>query len=174
MLEKIEKKIKMAKKEADFTILLLHIGGQHNKEPGTYTKEIVKYFSKTGVDAIICNHAHNVQKLEIINNAFVAYSLGNFIAEYNKKDVNQENLPAYSLILHIYIDSNTKKIKNITCQPIKTEFSKITTIKPVKNTEANLNLLYHLLMPASKEIKAKNNEIIINQEELYHETNKNK
>ena len=54
------------------------------------------------------------------------------------------------------------------------QFSKITTIKPVKNTEANLNLLYHLLMPASKEIKAKNNEIIINQEELYHETNKNK
>ena len=174
MLEKIEQKIKISKKEADVTILLLHIGGQHNKEPGTYTKEIINFFSKTGVDAIICNHAHNVQKLEIINDTFVVYSLGNFIAEYNKKDLNQENLPTYSLILYVYIDPNTKKIKDITYLPIKTEFLESTTIKPVQNDDDNLILLHNLLMPTGKEIKRKNNEIIISQEEIYHETNKNK
>ncbi|MFR3161745.1 MAG: CapA family protein [Hungatella sp.] len=51
-------------------------GGQFNEEPGEYSKFIVDFFVKKGVDIIVGNHPHVIQKAYNIDSAVVAYSLG--------------------------------------------------------------------------------------------------
>lgn len=61
-LDQIEKGIIKAKNLSDVVVACLHIGGQFNEEPGEYSKFIVDFFVKKGVDIIVGNHPHVIQK----------------------------------------------------------------------------------------------------------------
>ncbi|EGC84720.1 CapA family protein [Anaerococcus hydrogenalis] len=98
--------IQELKRETDFIILLMHSGGQFNKEPGVYTKELVKELDKLGVDMVIGNHPHVVQKTEYNSDFFVAYSLGNFFISPDTIYLINDNLPLYSIVLHMDIINN--------------------------------------------------------------------
>lgn len=95
--------IQELKVETDFIILLMHSGGQFNKEPGEYTKELVRELDKLGVDMVIGNHPHVVQKTEYNSDFFVAYSLGNFFISPDTIYLINDNLPLYSIVLHMDI-----------------------------------------------------------------------
>lgn len=102
--------IQELKRETDFIIMLMHSGGQFNKEPGVYTKELVKELDKLGVDMVIGNHPHVVQKADFNSEFFVAYSLGNFFISPDTIYLINDNLPLYSIVLHMDIlkDNNYK------------------------------------------------------------------
>ena len=102
--------IQELKRETDLIIMLMHSGGQFNKEPGVYTKELVKELDKLGVDLVIGNHPHVVQKADFNSEFFVAYSLGNFFISPDTIYLISDNLPLYSIVLHIDIlkDNNYK------------------------------------------------------------------
>ncbi|MDO4189515.1 MAG: CapA family protein [Lachnospiraceae bacterium] len=67
---------------AEMFIMNWHAGGQYNMEPASRVKKSVKYLKKLGVDTIIVNHEHCVQKGDFSdakNGNVVVYCLGNFL-----------------------------------------------------------------------------------------------
>lgn len=70
--------ISRARQEADIVIMCLHSGGQFNSKVGAYTKYLFDKIADTGVDAIICNHAHTTLPIYKRGNCLIASALGNF------------------------------------------------------------------------------------------------
>lgn len=130
-LDKIKSDIEKAKNKADFTIVCMHSGGQFHPEPGEFSKYMMKFMDENGVDAVIGNHPHVVQKAEKFKNGmFGAYCLGNFSISPSSVYVLHEDLPDYSILLHTYIDKESKKIEQIT----------FTILKIEENTDGSLTV----------------------------------
>lgn len=124
---KLLEDVKFLKKNSDFVILMMHSGGQFNRNPGMYTLELVKQLQLIGVDFVIGHHPHVVQKCEFNKNKFVAYSLGNFFLSPDTVYLIDENLPLYSIVLHIDINNkNDYEISFSISKTIKEEsFEKV-------------------------------------------------
>ena len=118
-LDQIEKDIIKAKSHSDVVVACLHIGGQFNEEPGEYSKFIVDFFVKKGVDIIVGNHPHVIQKAYNIDSAVVAYSLGGFNLSISADYIVHEPLPEYSLILNVYIDEASRRYHKVTFSILK-------------------------------------------------------
>ena len=77
-LEQLKQDILALRKAgAEFLVMLLHCGGQHDIEPDDYTKWIVRWLDEQKVDLIIGNHQHILHPCVKLKHAFVAYCLGN-------------------------------------------------------------------------------------------------
>lgn len=113
-LQQIKQDITKAKNQADIVIMCMHSGGQFHPEPGQYSKYMMNFMDENGVDVVIGNHPHVVQKFEVFNNGmYGAYSLGNFSISPSSAYVLPDHLPEYSIMLHIYLSKLEKKIKKI-------------------------------------------------------------
>jgi len=64
---------------AEYVIMLLHCGGQHDPEPDVYTRWLVKQIIGMGADAIITNHQHVLHPFTVEDGIPVAWCLGNLI-----------------------------------------------------------------------------------------------
>ena len=110
-IKRIIDKIHKAKNIADFVVVLPHIGGQYNPEPGPFQKWTVKWMADAGADFIICNHAHTALQIETLSSGvFVAYALGNFSLTPGVGYYRQGCQADSSVILNLYFDSETKKV----------------------------------------------------------------
>ena len=98
------------KEKCDRVILLLHAGGQFNGEPGRYTQTVVEELAKTGVDAIIGNHPHVVQSVQMHGNTLTAYSLGNFFIAPDTVYLIHQYLPLYSIVLHMDLTQACERV----------------------------------------------------------------
>lgn len=105
----MEKQIKKAKEQADLLVVLLHIGGQFNTEPGDYSAYMTKRLCDLGADVIVGNHPHTIQRVERVGEKAIAYSLGGYCMSVSGDYVVHDCLPEYSLALHIDIDEQTKR-----------------------------------------------------------------
>ena len=107
----------------DMTIALLHWGSEFNNQVSGTQTEIVELMQEKGVDAIIGTHSHYVQQVDYNEQtgALVAYSLGDFFGDADKKGTE------YSIILELEITKN-----NITGATKITEFdyTPIYTVTP--------------------------------------------
>lgn len=90
----------------DMIIALMHSGGQFNPEPGHYSTQLYNLLLSEGVDIIVGNHPHIVQKYEKRNNKLIFYSLGNFYISTSAVYLLTEYKPEYSIALHF--DTETK------------------------------------------------------------------
>lgn len=108
-LSKLSEAIRRIKEQSDYTICLLHCGGQFNHQPGEYSEYMMNFLRKQGVDSVIGNHPHNVQKAELKDNGIVTYCLGNVSISPSSIYVPMENLPDYSVMVHMYFG---KLVKN--------------------------------------------------------------
>ncbi len=109
-MAEVERQIERAKTESDLLVVLLHIGGQFNTEPGGYSKFMMDRLCDFGADAIIGNHPHTVQRVENREGKIVAYSLGGFCMSVSGEYLVRDCLPEYSLALHVEIDENNKEM----------------------------------------------------------------
>lgn len=144
LLNESIKQTKEAIKNSDITVFMLHSGGQFNKEPGSFTRDILKEIKKTSVDLIVSNHPHVVQKMEKRNNKLITYSLGNLINSYKVWYYRKKHMGEYSVILNTYINRKTKQIEKYTFSIMKSIESKdgYITVYPVYdliNNETNNN-----------------------------------
>ncbi len=84
---------------AEYVILLLHCGGQHNLMPDAYTRWIVDFACRAGADMIIGNHQHILHPFVRIGKTPVAYCLGNLTdtpgSNPNGRGIGEE----YSILL---------------------------------------------------------------------------
>jgi len=119
-LDVIKSDIKKAKDCADFTIVCMHSGGQFHPEPGKFSQFMMDFMDENGVDAVIGNHPHVVQRADKFPNGMLgAYSLGNFSISPSSVYVIHEDLPEYSVMPHFYLDKKTKEIEKITFSILK-------------------------------------------------------
>ena len=110
-VESVASKIRQAKSVSDLVVVLPHMGGQYNPEPGPYQKWTVRWMADAGADLIVCNHAHTVLQSETLpNGTFVAYALGNFSLTPGVGYYRRGCQADYSVVLNVWIDAETKKI----------------------------------------------------------------
>lgn len=142
-LERFQQDIRQAKEQADLVLVLPHVGGQFNPEPGIFTELVVRAAKEAGADAIIASHPHIVQKAEIHDSVPCFYSIGNFSMSPNSNYLLHDHLPEYGLAVHLYIED--KKIQ-------KTTFS-ILKIVEGKRSILSVWPIEQLSKPNEKEIK---------------------
>lgn len=107
---KTKKDIMELRSKCDLLFVCLHDGLQNNQTPSKNIKKSIDYISKLGVDMIICNHEHLIQKIEYVNNVPVCYCLGNFSSPTAVFSKPFDDRFLYSLLINVYIDCNSKKI----------------------------------------------------------------
>lgn len=72
------KVIEQAKENSDFVILYIHWGTESQEEIDWLQQDQSAVYAKAGVDLIIGDHPHCLQKLDVVEGVPVVYSLGNF------------------------------------------------------------------------------------------------
>lgn len=104
--ETILKQVNLAKEQnPDLICALVHWGNEYQTTPNSSQKQIANLLIDNGVNLIIGNHPHVPQPLVLTKNSnnkdvFIAYSLGNFMADQNKAYTRD------SLILNLTITKN--------------------------------------------------------------------
>lgn len=78
--------IEQAKENSDFVILYIHWGTESQEEIDWLQEEQAAIYARAGVDLIIGDHPHCLQKLDVVEGVPVVYSLGNFW--FNSKTQN--------------------------------------------------------------------------------------
>ena len=88
-----------AKENSDFVILYIHWGTESQEEIDWLQEEQSLTYARAGVDLIIGDHPHCLQKIDVVEGVPVIYSLGNFWFNSKTQDtclvevtVNQEGI----------------------------------------------------------------------------------
>jgi len=119
-LKSIQKDIENAKLNSDIVIVCMHSGGQFNSEPGDFSKYMMKFMAENGVDLVVGNHPHVVQRHQSFSTGMLGlYSLGNFSISPSSVYLIHDNLPEYSIMFHTYLDKHSKMIKRYTFSILK-------------------------------------------------------
>lgn len=67
---------------ADLVLVALHDGTEYVEEPSAHQRAIVDEITRSDdIDLVYGHHAHTSQPFDIVNGTWVAYGLGNFIAQ---------------------------------------------------------------------------------------------
>lgn len=150
-INRMNSKIRNAKEKSDFVVMCMHSGGQFNNTIGEYTKDLVDRIMRTGCDVIIGNHPHDILGYKKLGGRLVTYSLGNFCYTPKYSDYINEVLSEYSILLHLYIDTEIKKIIRTT----------VSLLKTVKQADGN-SVVYpvHELINA---IDCKNKKVLLKE-----------
>jgi poly-gamma-glutamate synthesis protein (capsule biosynthesis protein) len=111
--EKILPQIYEMKKEADLTIVCMHLGVQFTNEPIGAQRYWVQQFFEHGADIVLGAHPHAIQPMRfkkvrdkdgIIKDRFVAYSLGDFTSDL----LMENNDTITGMILNIEVEKNVE------------------------------------------------------------------
>lgn len=115
-------------KGVDKLFFYLHIGGQYNQEPTSYTKRMVAYLMKKGCDIVIANHEHVIHGCvqDVERAKLGTYALGNFLGSAGTLHPPYDRCCDFSILLHAYLDAESKEIKRFTYSVTKTLFQEKT------------------------------------------------
>lgn len=124
-IKRMNAKIIQARKEADLVIMCMHSGGQWNNNIGEYTKNLASHIMSLGCDVIVGNHPHVILGYELLSDErLVTYSLGNFCYTPEYADYVVDVQSEYSILLHLYVDTDSKKIIKRTATLLRVTGSK--------------------------------------------------
>ena len=104
--QRMKEEIKKAKDLADIVIVSFHYGEEYFSEPVPSQVSTSKIAIDSGADLIIGHHPHVIQPIERYKDAYIAYSLGNFVFDQGFSKETMEGL-----LLKVLIED--KKIKEI-------------------------------------------------------------
>jgi poly-gamma-glutamate capsule biosynthesis protein CapA/YwtB (metallophosphatase superfamily) len=79
----IKRDARKARKDgAEVVIVALHHGTEYTTEPDSYQLDVVDKITKSkNIDLVYGHHAHVPQPIDVVNGTWVAYGLGNFVAQ---------------------------------------------------------------------------------------------
>lgn len=132
-IDDVKDKINKAKDLSNLVIIHAHMGGQFNKEPGTFSKLYMDIFKEEKVDAIIGNHPHIIQEFNASQGIPAFFSTGNFSMAPNSTYIIMEDKPDIGLIVHFDISKSSKSIERILVTPIKMIYDGDFRVVPLKN-----------------------------------------
>lgn len=137
----VEKQMSQSKQISDITIVIPHMGGQFNKEPGTFSKHYMEIFRKFGAGIIIGSHPHILQKYENIENIPSFYSIGNFSMAPNSTYTILDDHPEVGIIVHLDINIAKKQIQDIIITPIIMKMKESFKVLPFFGSEMDKSKL---------------------------------
>lgn len=115
--ERMLSDIEEAQDNADIILAYMHWGEEYQSEPNELQISYANLLAGNGVDLILGSHPHVIQPTEIIENdeheAFVAYSLGNFISNQRVETLGEERAPTEDGVI-VNIDIQKDKETNET------------------------------------------------------------
>ena len=117
-----------AKKEADLIFVAMHWGTEFTYDITPIQEEAAKYLNELGVDVIIGNHTHTIQKATTITNdkgknTYVFYSLGNLVssaANVDRATPDFQNM--YEIGAIVNFDIVNKDVTNVRIIPVVNQF----------------------------------------------------
>ncbi|MDD5749441.1 MAG: CapA family protein [Patescibacteria group bacterium] len=107
--EKIIEDVSKAKNIVDILIVSYHFGEEYQKQANNYQRELARLTVDSGADLIIGHHPHVVQDIEKYQDAFIVYSLGNFIFDQTFSKETMEGI----IFEVIFEDKNIIEIHQI-------------------------------------------------------------
>ena len=110
--------IRMARKENDIVIVLIHGGNEYNPVPSPRIVKTYRAFVDAGASVIIGTHPHVPQGYEIYHNTPIFYSLGNFVFDLKQKKDSRGPLWSTSYFVRIHFQKNI--VDNLDIIPYKT------------------------------------------------------
>jgi len=117
--EKVLQDIALLRPQVDVVVLVLHWGQEYQPRPTEEQRKMAYEFISAGADIILGSHPHVIQTMETIKiedrDAFVIYSMGNFISHQRGQERNS------GIVLKIELVKNFKdgrtKLKSVTYTP---------------------------------------------------------
>ena len=93
--ENAKKELEYAKENADYIFVIMHWGDDYATTVSKEQEEIADFLIKNGANVILGNHPAVIQPMEVREtenngNAFIAYSLGNYISSINNENSKVE------------------------------------------------------------------------------------
>lgn len=79
--ERMKREIEYSDRMNDFTVVSMHWGNEYVTTPNDTQKELAQKLVEWGADVILGTHPHVIQPSERIGDAYVIYSMGNFISD---------------------------------------------------------------------------------------------
>ncbi|NLC54905.1 MAG: CapA family protein [Erysipelothrix sp.] len=120
--EKIESEIKSSvAANNDLTVVMMHWGNEYQTKPSDTQRDLAHKMVDWGADVILGSHPHVVQEHEMINDAFVIYSMGNYVSDQRLEtlgDINTERGLLIEFTFEKNFTSNITKIKEIDYHPL--------------------------------------------------------
>ena len=132
--KQLARDVQKAKEQADVVIAAMHWGTEFTYEIDAAQRDAAGFLNEQGVDIIIGNHPHCLQRVETLTTAqgketFVMYSLGNFVSAAMGVDRASEqftNMYEIGGIVQCDVELNTKTgettVKNKKMIPIVNHF----------------------------------------------------
>ena len=108
---------------ADKVVVFLHIGGQYNLEPNSFTMDMTQWFEKLGADFIIANHEHVIHGSRFRNGRLTTYAIGNLLSSSGTIKDPMDRRCDYSIAVHLHLDKATKVCKKVTFSVMKTIYT---------------------------------------------------
>lgn len=71
--------IQLAKREADFVIVITHAGHEHFQLPSLEMQKTFRLFIEAGADAVVNHHQHCFSGMEVYKDKPIVYGVGNFL-----------------------------------------------------------------------------------------------
>lgn len=97
--------------QVDVIVVSLHWGTEYSDYPEAYQKEAAHRLVDAGAKLVIGNHPHCLQGVEVYNGAFIAYSLGNFVYDQQRRPKCQE-----TVVVKTFFREN--ELQKIELQPV--------------------------------------------------------
>ncbi len=82
--DSLENDIPNAKDEADLVVVSIHLGDEYFYSPNSDQTYYAHLAIDLGADLVIGHHSHVIQPVEVYEDGFIAYSLGNFVFDQNE------------------------------------------------------------------------------------------
>ena len=109
----LKRQVKNAREIADIIVVSLHMGTEFAESPSLLTIGLAHSLIEFGADVVLCHHPHTLQKIETHKKGLIAYSLGNFIFDYDSfskraRERTEENIEKcrQSIILKCTMSKN--------------------------------------------------------------------
>lgn len=143
--------IKEAKKNADFVLVIIHGGHEHNPYPSPRMVKQYRFYAECGADAIIGHHTHCISGHELYKGVPIFYSLGNFLFTTPKRH-------GKSWYTGLVLQLSIRKNKPVHFEIIPVSFREDNFALSILDGKSREHVIHSIKMI---------NEIIKNEEGLY-------
>ncbi len=123
----LHRDIEFLRDNADVIVAYIHVGGQFNELPSSYTKKIHNELKNLGVNIIISDHEHVIHGLKVLieDNYIGTYAMGNLLGSMGTREKPYDRLGDYSVMLNVFLDKR-KEISTATYIILKTIYNQKT------------------------------------------------
>lgn len=101
--DRIRTAVTEAKARADRVIVSFHWGGESEKQPKEYQRNLARLSVRSGADVVFGHHPHSLQPIERYRDGLIFYSLGNYFFSTLSRDVQ------YGLLAEVTFDPDRER-----------------------------------------------------------------